>query len=336
MPSVEILLPEEGINLNLENLNKLILEEVTKSEKRASLNTFLSNLNEIYLCFFLAGSWENVDRGENLRILVTSESLVDQKLKDEQIERAKVMAQKVLEWSTANGFEGSVQRTFWTNTPLKLKSAIGSSVSSGNPSDVLIKFSDDSFLGVSAKSTKSSGDIGFKNPGMGALSKKLGVDLNAYVSSLENEAVAKYNLPISKKERKPFIRANPEINVQTEKVGELILKNLRDALLAHYKSMQLEDVRTHIMSVWLDAKEAFPYYVKVTGRGSFGGKYDADVYDPIKNEKFKSLSADPITFEAVGTNSIGVKVGDMKIFKIRFKYESEKLASSIKLSGDPW
>jgi len=335
MPSIEILHPATKINLDF--LNKLILEQFDNEIKRSALNTYLSNLNEIYLCYFLAGSWENVDTGENLKKLTDeTSSSIEKKLVDEQVERAKIMAKKVLEWASLNGFEGSVQRTFWTNTPAKLKYAVGGAVSAGNPSDVLVKFSDDSILGVSAKSTKGAGDIGFKNPGLGSISKKLDIDLKSEIAALEAEASEKYNLPTKKKERKPFIRANPEVQQQTEKVGELVLKLLRDKLLNHYKSMQLEDVRAHIMTVWLDAKESFPYYVKVTGRGSSEKDFDATVYDPIKNEKFKSLSADPISFVEVGTNSIGIKVGDMKIFKIRFKYESEKLASGIKLSGDPW
>ena len=43
-----------------------------------------------------------------------------------------------------------------------------------------------------------------------------------------------------------------------------------------------------------------------------------------------------ISFEPVGNESIGVKAGTKKILKMRFKYESEKVASSLKMSGDPW
>ena len=333
---IEILHPWE-IPLSFNNLNEFILKTVNEEEvKRSALNAILASLNEIYLCYFLAGSWKNVEDGNNIEQIILKKTLnLDKKLVEEQVERAKIMAKKVLEWAKENGFEGSVQRVYWTPDPAKLKAAVGSDVSSGNPTDVLIKFSDDSFLGASAKSTKGSGDIGFKNPGIGSLSVKLGINLEKIAFDIEEIYAKEYSLPASRKDRKPFIRSNPDIKSKTEKIGEDILKKLRDYLLSHYKLMELEDVRTHIMSVWLDAKDLFPYYVKVTGRGT-GGKYDAAVYDPIKNEKFKSLSADPITFVGLGTNSIGVQVGETKMFKIRFKYESEKLASSIKLSGDPW
>ena len=58
--------------------------------------------------------------------------------------------------------------------------------------------------------------------------------------------------------------------------------------------------------------------------------------DPIKNPKLDALSKYDIKLEIVGNESIGVSAGEKKIMKIRFKFESEKMASSVKLSGDPW
>jgi len=48
------------------------------------------------------------------------------------------------------------------------------------------------------------------------------------------------------------------------------------------------------------------------------------------------FSKNPIKLEKVGNESIGVSAGGKKIMKMRFKFESEKMASSVKLSGDPW
>jgi hypothetical protein len=58
--------------------------------------------------------------------------------------------------------------------------------------------------------------------------------------------------------------------------------------------------------------------------------------DPLKNEKLEALSKYKISLEKVGNESIGVMAGTKKIMKIRFKFESEKMASSVKLSGDPY
>ena len=57
---------------------------------------------------------------------------------------------------------------------------------------------------------------------------------------------------------------------------------------------------------------------------------------PLNNEKLKKITSEKITFESVGNDSVGVKAGLKKIMKMRFKYESQKLASTVKMSGDPW
>ena len=69
---------------------------------------------------------------------------------------------------------------------------------------------------------------------------------------------------------------------------------------------------------------------------SKGSPYTSDVEDPLNNPKLKAILEQKIMFEKVGNESIGVKAGTKKILKMRFKYESEKLASSLKMSGDPW
>ena len=85
----------------------------------------------------------------------------------------------------------------------------------------------------------------------------------------------------------------------------------------------------------MDAEIVKPPYIKVTGQGN-KEPYKAVAMDPTKNEKLDALSKYKITLEKVGNESIGVKAGEKKIMKIRFKFESEKMASSVKLSGDPW
>ena len=94
-------------------------------------------------------------------------------------------------------------------------------------------------------------------------------------------------------------------------------------------------MRAHVVGVWMDAGESYPYYIKVTGHGK-REPFTASVMDPTNNPKMKSLAADEVKLVKVGNESIGVAAGEKKIMKMRFKYESEKLASSIKLSGDPW
>jgi hypothetical protein len=58
--------------------------------------------------------------------------------------------------------------------------------------------------------------------------------------------------------------------------------------------------------------------------------------DPTNNPKLDALRTGPIKLERVGNESIGVTAHGKKIMKMRFKFESEKMASSVKMSGDPW
>ena len=114
------------------------------------------------------------------------------------------------------------------------------------------------------------------------------------------------------------------------------MTKLRDTLLAKLKTMQVKAMRAYIISDWMDAEEVYPPYIKVTGKGS-KPPYTADTTDPLNNTKLaKLISATTITLTKEGNESIGVAVNGSHIMKIRFKYESEKVASSMKLSGDPW
>jgi len=113
------------------------------------------------------------------------------------------------------------------------------------------------------------------------------------------------------------------------------MADMRDKLLERLLKFKQEDLFKYLLKDWMDAEVLFPPYIKVTGQGK-KAPYSATVMDPVKNDKLDALSKYPIALEKVGNESIGVKAGDKKIMKIRFKFESEKMASSLKLSGDPW
>ena len=312
-----------------------IIREVILDE---SQNTLAADINEIMLGYYALGeSWGAFEGAEEAQAaLEKRREQLGQEIFDMQSGRAKIMAQETIAWANANGFDGNPIRAWWTARPGVLSKAVGQEVDSRkNPTDTLLQFSDESFLGVSAKSTKGKGDIGFKNPGIGSLSKALGIDLASFVIKTEQDTVEKFKLPPSKKQRKLFIRQNPDIREKTVEVGVKILATLRDALFDHLTGLDQDDLRAHVVGVWMDAGESYPYYIKVTGHGK-REPFTASVMDPTNNPKMKSLAADEVKLVKVGNESIGVGAGEKKIMKMRFKYESEKLASSIKLSGDPW
>jgi hypothetical protein len=220
-----------------------------------------------------------------------------------------------------------------------MTSAVGEFVDQKkNPTDILVKFNDGparGFLGLSAKATQGKGDIGFKNPGIGTVDNSLGLTFANQYKLLLEDTIEKYKLPNSAGERKIFIRTNPDIKKETEEIGVKMMADMRDKLLQKLQQFKQEELFKYLLKDWMDAEVLFPPYIKVTGQGK-KAPYAATVMDPVKNDKLDALSKYPITLEKVGNESIGVKAGDKKIMKIRFKFESEKMASSLKLSGDPW
>jgi len=299
---------------------------LAERKKIASMNNPMSEVNEIAFGHYaLGGTWEGFD--DLLEVKTTYEKAKDTigaRQTSDQQGRAKAMSEELFR---SRGAKRPI-KAWW----------IARKRNQDTPADVVLEYEDGEQLGVSCKSTsKKSGDIAFKNPGIGSLAKALDIDLASLVSQEEERVVAELDLPWSKKERKSYIRANLSIREETMKSGKRILNRLRDKLLVTYQSMTNEELREHLKSTWLDAQNTELPYIKITGRGA-DGDYSASIHDPTKNDKVRALSSEDsqITMASVGNDSIGVSVGPLRIMKIRFKYESEKLASTIKLSGDPW
>ena len=300
-------------------------------------NTILSDINEIQAGYFLAeNKWydEEAKRQFNARAKqATPEQVAD------AIGKAEVMAQEFLKWAKANGYSGKVKNVWWTARPGSMSSAVGEQVDQKkNPTDILVKFTSgphNGFLGLSAKATKTKGDIGFKNPGVGTVDKSLKIDLAGIYKKQLEATIKDFKLPQSTSDRKSYIRQNPGIKAKTEAIGSALLSEMRDILLDRMLKIKQPDLMKYLIQDWMDAELLYPPYIKVTGQGN-KAPYKAMVMDPTENEKLSALQKYKITLEKVGNESIGVKAGTKKIMKIRFKFESEKMASSMKLSGDPW
>lgn len=303
----------------------------------STANTVLSDINEIYTGYVLAGNkW--FDIAAKLQYDQRVKQAKPNEVEDAQ-SKAVAMAEEFIKWAKANGYKTQIVQVWWTARPGSMTKAFGEPVDQKkNPTDILIKFSDGpckGFLGLSAKATMGKGDIGFKNPGIGTVDRSLNISLaDEYKKQLE-QTIKKFSLPIGATERKLFIRQNSKVKIETEKIGVQILAAMRDEMLVRIKKMNQKELLKYLLSDWMDAEILRPPYIKVTGQGN-RPPYKATVTDPVKNEKLDALGKYNITLEKVGNESIGVKAGEKKIMKIRFKFESEKMASSVKLSGDPW
>lgn len=303
----------------------------------ATANTVLSDINEIYTGYVLAGDkW--FDNAAKLQYEQRIRQAQPQEVEDAQ-GKAIAMAAEFIKWAKANEYKTPIKQVWWTARPNSMTSAFGEPVDQKkNPTDILIKFSEGpskGFLGLSAKATMGKGDIGFKNPGIGTVDRSLNISLATEYKNQLDQTIKKFKLAVGATERKLYIRATPKVKVETDKIGVQILAAMRDELFVRMQTMNQKELLKYLLSDWMDAEVLRPPYIKVTGKGN-KAPYSADVMDPIKNEKLEALGKYPITLEKVGNESVGVKAGEKKIMKIRFKFESEKMASSVKLSGDPW
>lgn len=303
----------------------------------ATANTILSDINEIQTGYFLAGEkWFDPDAKTQFNMRASQATPAEVA---DAIGKARVMAEEFIVWAKANGYKTPIKDVWWTARPNSMSRAVGYDVDQRkNPTDVLVKFSSgpcDGFLGLSAKATQGSGDIGFKNPGLGTVDRNLSMKLAQEYDNQLKQTIKKFALPEASAARKAHIRANAGIKKQTEAIGVQVLAAMRDELLVRLLKFKQPELMKYLLSDWMDAEILKPPYIKVTGQGN-KEPYKAVAMDPTKNEKLDALAKYKITLEKVGNESIGVKAGEKKIMKIRFKFESEKMASSVKLSGDPW
>ena len=298
-------------------------------------NTDLADVNEIYTAFILNGN-KFPDAATEKQYERKSKLLTPLQLEQQQ-GRAGAMVEEFNKWANKNGFRGIVA-VYWTARPgFTFKPVTGYDVDQKkNPTDVLVQYAGNKFLGISAKSTSGKGDIGFKNPGIGTIDRELKLNLKVIPKNAADSFAAAVGLPKPAQARKSKIRQNPDLMKQSEELGLGVLNTLRSQFLIRLNRMNPQERREYIINSWIDAGGGLlPRYVKVTGRGT-KAPYSASVDDPLNNEKLKRLTNDQISFEEVGNDSVGVRAGGKKILKMRFKYESQKLASTVKMSGDPW
>mgnify|MGYP003116378845 CR=1 FL=1 len=323
---------------------------------RRPVNKDGADCNEILLGYYCAGKkWSLFHDAKKVQEeLKKYKEILDYHKPGEyenQDGRAQEQAKVALEWAAANKYKGKVTRVYWTARPGVLSKAVGYDVDSRkNPTDTLLRFGKNKFLGLSAKSTgQSSGDIGFKNPGIGKLADLSQRDLvNTAQKAMNSRSIKKldFNDETGNGKRKAYLKkigAYPlprgsktptEAGMPYYKAGHKVLAAVRDELMDAYNDMSQEERKMHFIDDWLDAAGGLPYYIKVVGFGK-KGRYTAKVVDPVYDEKTLVLSSSDVGFEPTGTSSILVTANGVGLFKIRAKWESAPLASTIKFSGDP-
>ncbi len=301
-------------------------------------NTFYSDINEIWFGYAVNGNkWFDPAAKTQFEQRM---KIADPTMAMLQIERANVMAKEVIKWAKAKKYSGRIKKVYWTARPGVMSRALGVEIDQRkNPADILILFTSGpakGFLGVSAKSTNGSADIGFKNPGMGTVERTLKVDLSSILTKSTNDIVRKLKLPLQANERKEYLRSHPRIQEKTKDAGSMVTAKIRDAMYQKLIKMQQKQLLDYILGNWMDANAGlYPPYIKVTGRGNGGKQFTAAIEDPLVNDKLSAMMTNKLKLEKRGNDGILLKAGSKNIFRMRVKFASEKMASPIKLTADP-
>ncbi|MGH7744246.1 MAG: hypothetical protein ACREQ5_05420 [Candidatus Dormibacteria bacterium] len=261
--------------------------------------------------------------------------------------RAKVMAEEFIQACAKFGFRG-VKKVYWTAKPGDVQRVIDPSNKlhldpKGNPSDLIVEFHQGGFMGLSAKSTgKKSGKITFKNPGLGTVEKTLHIQLYRILDKYIEAVVKKYHLPtqtnLRKQELKKLASMKSSIASKVEELGTEAQTKIRDAIFNQVRRMRDKDIKAWIAKEWMNIVDSgnIPTYLKVTGIGD-KPPFRAKVEDPTKNEAVDAMNnnTNHIRLEKEGELAMRVYAGQHRIMKIRTKFESTKLASSLKFSAEP-
>lgn len=297
--------------------------------------TDLADINETLLAYCLnGGEWFDKDaKGQHDRkrdLLTPDEYII-------QAGRARVMCLDVKRWAQNQGYSGreSIQ---WTARKGDIQRALGENIDFGqNPSDILLKYRrgpSEGYLGISAKSTGSKRDIGFKNPGTGTLDEILNLNMTKINEEASKEFKETYDLPDKMNERKRKIESDKTLKAEATKKGDVVLEKIRDSLFKKFKSMNDKERASHMVNYWLSSSGSiFPPYIIVTGRGE-SEPFSSEIKDPLSNNKVARLTQNKITFSKSGKKSIDVKGGGQTVFKIRVKFSYCPMAGSVTFSAE--
>jgi hypothetical protein len=304
---------------------------VERSEK---LNQYRGKVNELAFIRHLTGSLTSEQQAEHDR----NASMIGQAETDIQHKRAKAQIEAFLEHARMHGYE-KVKAVHHTAFEGDIGRVTGHNQSQQeNPSDAVVEFEKGPtrFLGASLKSSNKN-HIGFHNGGAGTMDSILGTSLADIAKSRHDEFTQENNLPSAVGARKKAIRANPKIFKRASSAAQATHAALRDHLHEHYQGMDHEDLRNHFLSTYLKVSSDNPVpYVKVTGVG--GEKSDAHAHtehyddNPVANS---IRGAQRISTRPSGDGYLHVLADGRHVFSIQVKHNSQGMASSLKVNGQP-
>jgi len=202
-----------------------------------------------------------------------------------------------------------------------------------NPSDILMEFEDGTFYGISLKKTKKADRITLKNPGLGSIGTYLGFNYNNIHDAFLDRVINTFALSTNQSERKTQIRSSTTLRKIVEKQGDALLHLIINSELygigsLYQKKPHNENV-AHILEDWFSISANDIPYVGIIKKDD---EYTVEDYRGDKRIKMLR-NCNQINW-ICNKKSIVINVDGLDIMRMRIKFESQKLASSIKFSGE--
>jgi hypothetical protein len=296
------------------------------------LNPHISVVNEILLVYYLN---DKKLRPSLHKILSKHKKIIGQEQYNLQKKKSKVTADTFLKWVRNNNYANQVDKAWWTSRNGYLSKVLKMPVDSRkNPCDVLVRFKNGHYLGISAKTTQYSLDLPFKSKGVKNVENFLNVDIQSVVEKHTNKFVKKHKLKTTMQKRKLQIRQSNKLVLESEKCGNKMFNEIIHIVYKKLVKCNQKKRKDFIINHWLDSsKSMFPPYLKITAMG-VKEPFNVKIENPFENINIRYISKNNIKFKLTGNNSILVYAGKRKVMRIRVRASSQKFASSIKFSGD--
>lgn len=265
------------------------------------------------------------------------------------VEIAKKNAEDLKEDLKARGMV-NIDEVIWTaqlrGDNLAKAAEVNGLTEKNNQSDILIKGTNERgesmVVGVSLKVATSGGtkypaDIPFFNGGFAKEASRLGADsavetARVSVKTALDELGIKSTKAAAAKEE---IRSSPELKAKADEKGRQVLNTARNELIEAMRGQSPQQMR-EILGTMTGAPSGDGTglnTLKLTGYAT--GQRSTKIEDAVKGKVPTAVnSAQEFTFEPAGDNGIRVIANGVPVMKVRMKWESQALASSLKISGE--
>jgi hypothetical protein len=311
-------------------------ESQPTTDARAIANlTYASNINEIGVGYYLT-AFRNIDSSAKKEFDYCWHHTEPQE-RIMQLSRACEMANAMAQYLTTMHPTESIKEIQWVGNR---KSAA--------PADLVLNFESGKLLGISCKSSRKNVALCFKNVGVTHFKQTLGLDVRPIYEQAAKDFCVQYGAPFKNTERKLFLRKSDAQNSPIQGVSlQSLAQSVAQETLASitgliYDVLCQKDnawLQDYCLRSWMDYYTDIPW-VRVTGMGK-KKPYKAVVEDPHALEgiyvapEYRAIQTGLVRLSRIKEQSIGIHADDVPVMKIRAKYESEALASSLKFLGEP-